>query len=245
MLDVSPLAQIKGLTDLTLPPKARDYEFLRNRSNLARLAFAEDPAKGYRPITTAQKFRKEYDSQGWLRGLREQGFVRSSKQLPDSTWQVNLDNSALADLKLLSDQPISELSVAAPSVTDLTPLRGLPLKSLDLRNSKVTDLVTLKDLKFEALSLRGTKVADLSALRGLPLKTLWLSNCKKLTDLSPLADCQELTAITLPPKAKDFEFLRQLLKLERLSFREDTKAGNRPAQTAAEFWLEIDSMKMK
>lgn len=243
--DVSPLTQIKGLTDLTLPPKARDYEFLRNRPNLARLAFTEDPATGYRPITTAPQFWKEYDTQGWLRVLRYQGFVRSSKQLPDGTWQLNLDRSALTDLKPLSGQPISELSVAATSVTDLTPLRGLPLKSLDLKNSKVTDLVTLKELKLEALSLRGTKVADLSALRGLPLKSLWLSNCKELTDLSPLADCQELTAITLPPKAKDFEFLHQLPKLERLSFREDTKAGNRPAQTAAEFWLEIDSMKMK
>ncbi|WP_425614261.1 protein kinase [Anatilimnocola sp. NA78] len=234
--DVSPLQQIKGLVNLTLPPKARDFEFLRTRPNLARIAFAEDPATGFKPITTAAEFWKEYDSQGWLRGLREQGFLRSSKQLPDGTWQLNFDSSQLVDLTPLTDQPISELSLGATPVTDLTPLRGLPLKSLDLKNSKVTDLAPLKELKLEALSLRGTKVTDLSPLRGLPLKTLWLSNCKELTELSPLANCQELTAITLPPKAKDLDFLRKLPKLERLSFREDTKAGNRPTQTAAEFW---------
>ena len=241
--DVSPLQQIKTLVDLTLPPKARDFEFLRTRANLARLAFAENPGDGFRPITTAQQFWKEYDSQAWLRGLREQSAVRSSKQLSDGTWQLNLDNATLTDLKALADQRISDLSLGATPVTDLSPLQGLPLKSLDLKNSKVIDLAPLKDLKLETLSLRGTKVTDLSPLSGLPLKSLWLSNCKELTDLSPLADCQELTALTLPPKAKGLEFLRKLPKLERISFREDTKAGNRPVQTAAEFWLERDSAK--
>jgi hypothetical protein len=243
--DVSPLTQIKTLTDLSLPPKARDYEFLRTRPSLARIAFAEDAATGFKPITTAQQFWKEYDSQGWIRALREQGFVRSSKQLPDGTWQVNLDNATLTDLKPLSGQPIRELSLAATPVTDLAPLAGLPLKLLDLKNSKVIDLTPLKDLKLESLSLRGTMVADLSPLRALPLKTLWLSGCRELTDLSPLAECQELTAITLPLKAKDYEFLRKLPKLERISFREDTKAGYRPVQTAEEFWEEQDAKKSK
>lgn len=242
--DVSPLAQIKGLENLTLPPKARDYEFLRTRPNLARLSFSENAELGFKPSMTAAEFWKAYDAQSWLRGLREQGFVRSSKQLPDGTWQLNLDSSAITDLKPLSGQPISELSLAATAVTDLAPLHGLPLKMLNLTNSKVEDLTPLREMKLESLSLRGTKVTDLSPLRGLLLKALWLSNCKEITDLSPLADCQELTAITLPPKAKDLEFFRKLPKLERISFREDTKAGNRPAQTAAEFWMEWD-LKMK
>lgn len=243
--DVSPLQKIKTLQNLTLPPKARDYEFLRTRPNLARLAFTENPADGFRPITTAAQFWKEYDGQAWLRALHDQTFVRSSKQLPDGTWQLNLDNAALPDLKPLTGQPISNLSLAATPITDLAPLAGLPLKTLNLTNTKITDLTPLKDLKLELLSLRGAKVTDLSPLRGLPLKTLWLISCKELTDLSPLADCQELTAITLPPKAKDIEFLRKLPKLERISFREDTKMGSRPVQTAAEFWKEWDEMNAK
>ena len=41
-----------------------------------------------------------------------------------------------------------------------------------------------------------------------------------LTDLSPLADAKELMAVTLPPNAKNFEFLRSFPKLERISFQE-------------------------
>ncbi|WP_254510777.1 protein kinase domain-containing protein [Anatilimnocola floriformis] len=243
LTDMSPLEQMKELVDLSLPPRAGKFEFLRTRPNLARIAFTEDPANGYKPATTAQQFWKEYDTQAWLHPLRDQGFLRGSKQFPDGTWQLILDNAQLTDLKPLSGQPISDLSLGATPITDLTPLKGLPLKSLDLKNTPVTDLSPLKDLKLELLSLRGAKVKDLSPLRGLPLKSLWLSGCKELTDLSPLAECEELTAITLPPKAKDFEFLRKLPKLERISFREETKPAIRPAQTAAEFWMERDSMK--
>ena len=88
--------------------------------------------------------------------------------------------------------------------------------------------------------MNATPVADLSPLRGLRLTSLRLHGCEQLTDLSPLADCKELNHLTLPPNAKDIEFLRTLPNLARLSFAEDKKDASIPDKTAAEFWKEYD-----
>jgi len=76
-------------------------------------------------------------------------------------------------------------------------------------------------MRLERLQLCATKVTDISPLRGMPLTSLRFHACPDLTDLSPLMESKELTTLTLPPKARNFEFLRPFPKLERLSFKED------------------------
>ncbi len=260
--DFSPLAGCKGLTGLVLPAQAKDIEFLRSIPQLARLSFA---AKNGEPDKTAAEFWKDYDTQGWLRVLRDSGIaIKSAKRLPDGTWDVNLDGSTLRDLTLLRGAPISVLSINTTTVADLTALRGMPLKTLNLSNTPVADLSPLKGMPLQTLHLantpvadlsplkgmpltslvlRNTKVTDLSALRGMPLASLYLVFSRELTDLSPLADCQTLRTLTLPPKATSIEFLRTLPKLERLSFQETSNSYAIPKQTAAEFWQEYDAGK--
>ena len=119
----------------------------------------------------------------------------------------------------------------------------MPLKQLGIWDTGVTDLSPLKGMPLEYLHLGGTKVTDVSALRGMPLNALFLHGCPDLTDLSPLADCEDLKDITLPPKAKDYEFLRTFPNLERIGFVDDSKYGYRPDRTAAEFWQEYDAGK--
>ena len=75
----------------------------------------------------------------------------------------------------------------------------------------------------------------------MPLKEVRLHGCPNLTDLSPLADARELTHLTIPGNAKNFEFLRALPKLERLSYWETTSKGGPPSKTAEEFWKEYDA----
>jgi len=94
-----------------------------------------------------------------------------------------------------------------------------------------------------SLVLRGTRVTDLSALRGMPLTSLLLLGSRELTDLSPLEDCKALTTLTLPPNAKNIEFLRTLPKLERISFQETSNNYSLPKQGTAEFWKEYDAKK--
>ena len=47
---------------------------------------------------------------------------------------------------------------------------------LDLNNTQVTDLSPLKGLPLTVLGLRNTQVTDLSPLEGMPLEVLYLDN---------------------------------------------------------------------
>jgi hypothetical protein len=80
----------------------------------------------------------------------------------------------------------------------------------------------------------------------MPLRQLYMTNCTRITDLSPLENMTTLERVILPPNAKSFEFLRAFPKLTRLSFEFDpvTKGADR---SPAEFWkqYEEDPKKMR
>ena len=83
------------------------------------------------------------------------------------------------------------------------------------------------------------KVTNLSTpLKGMPIEVL-LAADTQVTDLSPLAESKTLTDLTLPPDAKDIEFLRTFPKLERLGFGIDP----RTLLPIAEFWKEWDAKR--
>ena len=77
------------------------------------------------------------------------------------------------------------LDLEDTNISDITPLKGMPLKWLDLDNTNVSDLTPLKGMSLEGLDLDNTKVSDLTPLKGMPLKWLYLDNTK-VSDLSPL-----------------------------------------------------------
>ena len=66
-----------------------------------------------------------------------------------------------------------------------------------------------------------------------------MTNCARITDLSPLENMTTLERVILPPNAKSFEFLRAFPKLKRLSFEFDPVTKD-PDQSAAEFWKQYD-----
>ncbi|MFO0849911.1 MAG: protein kinase [Gemmataceae bacterium] len=59
--DVSALKEITTLTDLTLPPQAKNVELLRKLPNLVRVGYEEDKNNGYRPDLTAAEFWANFD----------------------------------------------------------------------------------------------------------------------------------------------------------------------------------------
>jgi Leucine-rich repeat (LRR) protein len=239
LTDVSVLAEIPTLEKLTVPKEVGSLDALRKLTKLQMLGFNRT-ATGV-VSSTAAEFWREYE---WTRRVRESGVEFSVlERLEDGTWNVDIGNSKLNDLTILAGAPISSLRIDSTAVTDLTPLRGLPIKKLQIANNNITDLSPLAGMALDDLNLSGTPVSDLSALRGMTLTSLHLSRCDELTDLSPLADCQGLQSVGLPPNAKDLEFLRTLPKLERISFKLDAKNGYRPDKTAAEFWKECDAKK--
>jgi serine/threonine protein kinase len=243
LTDLSPLADVKQLTHLVLPPHFTDFDFLHTLPKLERLSFHEAQFGNYPPDKSTDEFWKEYGPNDWRSALRKSGIKAEwMRKGDDGTWDVGLDRAGIRDLTLLHGAPISVLSLGGNEITDLSPLRGMPLKQLVLWGTKVTDLSPLKGMQLELLWLDGTEVKDLSPLRGMPLTTLKLHACANVTDLSPIAGAKELTRLILPPNAKDIEFLRKFPKLRLISFDED-QSSYRPDKTAAEFWKEYDRAK--
>jgi eukaryotic-like serine/threonine-protein kinase len=110
----------------------------------------------------------------------------------------------LSDLSPLRGLPLTTLRCLYTSVSDLSPLKGMELTSLDCRHTKVgdADVKTLAGLKnLQTLSLWGTRVTDagLKELTGLT-NLQWLSlETTRVTDvgLKELAGLQRLEHLSL------------------------------------------------
>ena len=86
---------------------------------------------------------------------------------------------------IASLRQLEELSLAQTRVTNLDPLRGLPLRILDLGQLEMPDLDALAGLRLEELDLSGGRVTELAPLHGMPLRRLTLDGVAA-ADLSPL-----------------------------------------------------------
>jgi len=245
---------LKALDLLILPQSYRslpDEELaaigaLRAHPTLRNIQTESRSGGGWVIPTTQSKdiFWQDWDrEQTLVSTLRKSGIKFTFQKLGDSTWYLNLDNSGIQNLTVLSNAPVSRLSMSHTPVSDLTPLRGTALKQLWLFDTKVTDLNPLQGMPIEVLNLGGTKVSDITALRGMPLVELSFLTCTEAIDLSPLAGVTTLKFVTLAEQAKNFEFLRSVTGLERISYGQDVTNGYRPDKTAAEFWTEYDAKK--
>jgi len=83
-------------------------------------------------------------------------------------------------------------------VSDLAPLKGIPLTKLSLHScGQVRDLAPLKGMRLTTLHLGSCdQVRDLAPLQGMPLTTLGLNGCSQVSDLTPLQG-MKLTSLTL------------------------------------------------
>jgi Leucine-rich repeat (LRR) protein len=81
---------------------------------------------------------------------------------------------------------LTELNIKGGTrVSDLWPLKGMPLTSLDVSKTRVSDLSPVTGAPLKVLSIMDTAVADLSPLEGMPL-TILHCNQSRVSDLSPL-----------------------------------------------------------
>ena len=125
---------------------------------------------------------------GWLRDL----------SVLDGLDPVELDlrgNDAAELAPLARMRKLRVLRLDNNPVTDLSPLKKLPLIRLDLRDTPVAELSPLRGMKLEHLVLRGSRVTDLTALSGMPIRRLDLDRTDA-TNLTPLAE-MPLTYLTL------------------------------------------------
>jgi Leucine-rich repeat (LRR) protein len=102
---------------------------------------------------------------------------------------LELDYSGISDLGPLKGLPIKALSISNCKVTDLRPLEGMPLRFLNASaNENLTDLSPLTNCPIEILLLGCLeKISDLTPLKKMPLRELCLLGSKDI-DLTPLRD---------------------------------------------------------
>ena len=116
--DLSPLLQCPKLETLTLPDGAKNVKSLIALKGLTRLSYRyKDDGKNPQKATD---FWWEYEQNGWRQALREAGIKpKSEKLLGDKTWDVNLENTKISDLSVLTGARIN----ITPAGSDSTSTR--------------------------------------------------------------------------------------------------------------------------
>jgi len=129
----------------------------------------------------------------------------------------NLGNGRLTDLTPLRGLPLQRLEIHNnPPLTDLTPLAGMPLESLNLNHTGVRDLSPLRGMPLYWLSMWQVPVHDLTPLRGSPLKQLVCVNTS-VRDLSPLLG-MKVQSLELQQSPLDDIRALQKLPVQTLNF---------------------------
>ncbi len=134
------------------------------------------------------------------------------------TQKLLLYKVRVSDLSPLKNMPLTYLDLRWTPVVDIGPLAGMPLDTLLLSDTKVENIESLRGAPFkDLLDLANTKVSDLSPLRGAPLKKINLSKCP-ITSVKPLEN-MPLTELRLDecPTQPDLNPLWYCQELEHLS----------------------------
>jgi len=93
----------------------------------------------------------------------------------------------LTDLSPLKGLPIEDLSIITSPLTDLTPLKGMKLRQINVERTQVTDISPLHEMPLSIVNLYCTPVSDLTPLKGMPLRVLQIMGTY-VTDLTPLSN---------------------------------------------------------
>ena len=161
----------------------------------------------------------------------------------DGTVNLTLSWTDISDLSTLAALPLKSLKLRdCKNVTDLRALgKCSTLRILDLSLTNVRDLRGLEGLKLTRIACPDTMVSDLTPLRGMPLEWVFFEETL-VKDISPLLDSPEIEHIGLSESVTNVELLRKLPGIKFISTRIDF-ANQRPAQTAEEFWAEVEQRK--
>ncbi len=126
-------------------------------------------------------------------------------------WKLMIDNTSVTDLSPLRDMPLHELSARNGALfADLGPLQGLPLRRLAIHGAPVRDLRPLWGMKLIDLDLIGLDVRDIGPLQGMPLHRLRLQ-CSKIANFEPLRGLTDLRDLTITSDAlRDITPLRDM-----------------------------------
>lgn len=145
------------------------------------------------------------------------------------TLSVGPSDGGLSPLKKLRLKTLVVLD--GRTVTDLSPLAGMPLLHLDLRNCQATDLGVLAGMPLKVLRLENSAVAILAPLRGMQMDLLDISG-SEVSDLAVLGD--------VSVERLEFDPWRIKQGMEELQANQSVKwirvEGEEADLSAEEFW---------
>ncbi|MBU0714402.1 MAG: protein kinase [Verrucomicrobia bacterium] len=121
-------------------------------------------------------------------------------------WHESPVKAPLSDLAPLKGLPLREVCVRHTRVKDLAPLTGMPLTKLNLAGTRVTDLSVLKGMPLQDLTLSRLTIRDMKPLAGLPLESLNISYTE-VSDLAPLTGMKLKRLIATASRIRDITVL--------------------------------------
>ena len=131
--------------------------------------------------------------------------------------EADLSNSGLSNLEPLRGLPLRVLGLRGlEQLTNLEPVGTMPLEVLWLNHSGVSDLTPLAGMRLGELNLYGTPVEDIGPLKLTSLGTLWLRDTR-VSDLTPLAGKQLVSLDISNTPVSDIAPLAGMTSLERLN----------------------------
>ena len=121
----------------------------------------------------------------------------------------------LSDLTPVKDIPLEALMIANRKLTDLSPIKNMPLTCLVIRDTAVRDISALKDMKLTVLDMIGAPVADLSPLTNMPLIHMMFTEKAVTNGLDGLRNIPTLKLINkMTPEDywKDYDMRRSIFE---------------------------------
>ena len=152
--------------------------------------------------------------------------------------------ASLKNLAPLARMPqLQRLYVGCSMVDDISPLKGLQLRSLTLRQKRVRDISVVQTMPLEELVIAETDIRSLAPLRGRPLQLLDISNTK-ISDLQPLTGLPLRTLFAVNTSVQSLIPLRNM-PLTRLNLTGCKAFDFTPLRNMPLRWLELADTNFK
>lgn len=129
---------------------------------------------------------------------------------------ADLSDSGVTDLSPLKGHPIKRLGLNNLKIDDISAIEGMPLTVLYMMDTNISDISALEGCPLEQLNTMNSPVTSVAALAKAPLNTLWLVNTK-VEDLSPLAGNTMISLDVQGSPIKDLSPIAELPNLQRLN----------------------------
>lgn len=191
-------------------PDVTSLEALTALSDLTELVLWRSQTSDLSPVAT-HKNLETLDLHGNF------GELSPLAELPLVT--LSLQSPVLESIDVVMNLPaLAVLNIDKTAVTDLRPLANLPIRSLSFHTTPVTDLSPLAtSSELKTLVFSRTEVRDIRPLAGLAQLTFLAMHNTKVSDLRPLGRLAKLTRLEIADTpATDLRALAKLKSLERL-----------------------------